>query len=84
MDYYILLSRLISPIQIAICFGVVFHLSGKPWSIPIAAAAATLASVWVPNDTGYRVAFWYSLVAGTIQATAIYALLLLRDKLKKK
>ncbi len=79
MDFDLLLNRLISPLELAICFTIILFCKGRAWSVPVAALAATASSVWVPDTEATR-AFWYSLVACIIQASVIYAGFVIKDK----
>ena len=83
MDYDILISRLLSPIELGICFLIIFYANGKAWSVLLAAAMATLASVWSPGSDVENRSFWYTLLACTIQSVVIYCLILLKNKLIK-
>ena len=83
MDFYLLLDKLMSPLELAICFTIILFCKGRAWSVPVAAIAATVSSVWVPDTEATRT-FWYSLLACTIQASVIYAGFLIKDKYFKK
>lgn len=83
MNFDLLLDKLLSPLELAICFTIILFCKGRAWSVPIAALAAAASSVWVP-DTETTRAFWYSLLACTIQASLVYIGFLLKDKYFKK
>lgn len=83
MDFDLLLPKLLSPLELAICFVIILFAKGRFWAVPIAALAATIVNVWIP-DTEVTRAFWYSLLACTIQSFVIYGLFLLKDKFFKK
>lgn len=79
MDFELLLLKLASPVELAVCFVIILFAKGRFWSVPIAALAASATSAWMPDADGTR-AFWYALLACTIQAGLIYGLFLLKDK----
>lgn len=79
MDFDLLLDKLFNPLELAICFTIILFCKGKAWSVPVAALAATVSSVWVPDTEATR-AFWYSLLACTLQAGFIYAGFLIKEK----
>ena len=83
MDFELLLLKLLSPAEFAICFVIILFAKGRFWSVPIAALAATAASTWMPDTDGTRT-FWYALMACTIQAAILFGLFQLKDKLIKK
>lgn len=83
MDFDLLLDKLTSPLELAICFTIILFAKGQFWAVPVAALAATVSSVWVPDTEATR-AFWYSLLACTIQASVIYAGYVIKDKYFKK
>ncbi len=83
MDFGLLLLKLMSPIEFAICFVIILFAKGRFWAVPIAAFAATASSAWMPDAEGTR-AFWYSLLACSLQATVIFGGFLLKNKFFKK
>lgn len=82
--FYMLAGSLFSPVELAICFVIILYANGKFWSVPLAAAAATLSSVLLPSNVPGERAFWYSLLACVIQSFVIYGLILLKKKFFKK
>lgn len=83
MDFDLLLDRLLSPLELTICFTIILFCKGRAWSVPIAAIAATGSSALVPDIEATRT-FWYSLLACCIQASIIYAGFVIKDKYFKK
>lgn len=83
MDYGLLILKLMNPLGPIICFAVIMLAKGRFWAVPLAAIAATMIDVGVPDD-GVSRTFWYCLLAYMIHSLVIYGIFLVKDKFFKK